>query len=356
MKNSIWTIFAAISLTLVACNSSPNTAQHQSTANPAAADPNSADASSRQPQEEPEAPPPPDAQYTLFCTEFSGDSHILDADQAKKRLREATSSQDWHVIHQENVSDLYFGYYKSFDDRTDIAEYTRARQDRAKVASMLNQDGAPLFSMVFFVPINSSDPPAPKEWDMANGKPGWYLQIGIYRDSPQRKQATIDAVRAARAMGIEAYYSHGPTASAVYVGVWPKDAIKQQQSDRASSNDPEEPLLVLDQPAPSLEGKDYYSKEGKKMKVVMPKLEILDPTLQAAIHKYPYTFINGEAMGRKAVSPDGKITVVPYPSVLIAVGPPTGGDDQQNNSEKTDTQSPSSPAIVEPDSPGVMPQ
>ena len=63
------------------------------------------------------------------------------------------------------------------------------------------------------VPIDSPDPVAPPEWNLANAKGYWSLQIAAYKDSPKRKEAAVEAVREARKNGVEAYYYHGETTS-----------------------------------------------------------------------------------------------------------------------------------------------
>jgi len=259
--------------------------------------------------------PPPGAMFTMFCTAFSGPTHIADAMQAKQYLIRRTGLKDWYVLHSQEESDLYYGFYTTYDDTSRTAEYTRAQEDHAKVASLVNEMGDKLFSMVLFVPINLPDPPAPKEWDLANNPGYWTLQIGIYRDSPQRKQAAVDAVREARAEGIEAYYQHGPVSSGVFIGSWPKEAANIPDTS-APSEDPHQPVLVLSGPVAGADGDNFYNKDGVKMHVVMPKVEIFDPNLKATIDKYQYTYVNGEVVGRKS---ERHPEPVPYPSLLIKV-------------------------------------
>jgi hypothetical protein len=271
--------------------------------------------------------PPRGALYTLHCATFTGPTHIADATRSKELLIRSTGSKDWYIVHSAEESDLYFGFYKTFDDRSQLAEYTRAQTDRARVSSLVNPDGDPLFPEVVFTGINTPDPPAPKEWDLANNPGYWTLQIAKYVGSPERKQAAVDAVREFRAHGIEAYFRHGPTTSEVYIGSWPRQAVREQESSVAQSDDPSERILVL--PGPLPEGVDpdrIYDRQGRKMKPVMPNLEIVDDSLKRATEQYPYYYVNGEVVGRKAQLKDGSRQTIPWPSYLVQV--PHDNDDQ----------------------------
>jgi hypothetical protein len=309
MKLTAWLAIAAL-LALAACSSAPKPAASGSALG-ASAPLASADTGSDLGM----PVPPPGAMFTLFCCAFTGPTHIADAAQAKQYLIARTGLKDWYIIHSEGESDLYYGFYTTFDDPAQTAEFTRAQDDHAKLTSLVNDVGDKIFSMVLFVPINLPDPPAPKEWDLKNNPGYWTLQIGIYRDSPQRKQAAVDAVREARAQGIEAYYQHGPVASGVFVGSWPKEAAEISDTS-APTEDPHQPVLVLSSPIAGHEGQDYQTTDGREVHVVMPAVQLFDPTLKDAVAKYPYTEINGEILGRASPRhPD----VIPYPSYLIPV-------------------------------------
>ncbi len=263
--------------------------------------------------------PPAGAMYTILCTTFAADTHISDANRAKAALIRSTGLKDFYCFHTAQESDLYYGYYVTFEDRTQVAEYKRAQEDRTKLSSLTNESGDQLFPAIAFVTIESADPPAPKEWDLASCKGFWTLQIGVYKDSPQRKQAAVDAVREARAQGVEAYFHHGSATSEVCVGSWPREAVKEGDSNEVKATDPNKPLLYLSNPIQGAENGKFYTRDGQEMTVIMPKLEILDPSLKAAIAQYPYTLVNGVAMGHPMEKADHTKVVVPEPSYLIQV-------------------------------------
>jgi hypothetical protein len=295
--------------------------------------------------------PPPDAQYTMLCATFNQPTHISDAVRAKQYLIDHTEFKDWYVIHSEQESDLYYGFYKTYDDKSQADEYARARADHDKVAGIVNEAGTPLFPQVIFVPINLPDPPAPAEWELTHNPGYWTLQIAVYRDNPQRKQAAVDAVRAARAQGVEAYFYHGIASSSVYVGSWAKDAARITDSAGATA-DPHQKVLVLSGPIAGAGDQDFYDKQGNKMAVVMPHLDVYDVTLKQTMANYPYTYINGEVVGRRS---SNSPQVVPYPSYLVRV--PRDGDVQeageQGNSQPGDVLPDQDSQMSPPDSQGA---
>lgn len=275
---------------------------------------------------------PKGALYSLHCATFTGPTHITDAKRFKDALIRSTGSKDWYIVHSAEESDLYFGFYKTFYDQSQLGEYTRAQSDRAKVSSLVNEDGEALFPQVVFVSINVPDPPAPKEWDLANNPGYWTLQIAKYQGSPDRKQAAVDAVREFRARGVEAYFRHGPTTSEIYIGSWPRQAVLEQETSVAQSNNPNENLLVLPGPLPQGVDPDrVYDSSGHKMKVVQPNLQIVDDSLKRATEQYPYYYVNGEIAARRVQLKDRSWKTIPWPSYLVQV--PHENEDQEQSTQ-----------------------
>jgi len=321
MKSVAYVAMLAVAMSLAACAA-------QKRAGPTAAGPVSDAGALAAPTaagESADAPPaPPEgALYTLWCYSFTGPDHIAVSTRIKQQLIQQTHLKDWYVVHGQSESDLYYGYYKTHEDVTQTEEYARAQADHAKMLSLRDEQGDRLFPMVVFVTINQPDPPAPKEWELSHNPGYWTLQIAIYRDSPQRKQAAVDAVRDARARGIEAYYQHGSSASGVFIGSWPKEAAHENDAS-TPTQDPTQPLLIRSNPVAGTEDKDFYTKEGRKVKVIVATLEVSDPTLRAAMTEYPYTYVNGQVMGR--TGRDGK--VIPYPCCLIPVPHEDAGQEE----------------------------
>lgn len=272
--------------------------------------------------------------YSLHCAVFTGPNHIIESTRTKEMLIRTTGLKDFYIVHQAEESDLCYGFYRTFDDRSQLAEYTRAQSDRAKISSLVDENGDQIFPQVVFGSINMPDPPAPKEWDLANNPGYWTLQIAVYKGSPERKQAAVDAVRQFRAHGVEAYFRHGEATSEVYIGSWPREAVAEQDDSVAQSDNPDQPLLVVPGPLPAgIDSDKVYDSSGRKLKVVMPKLEIVDPKLKLATEQYPYYYVNGEVAGRRVQLADHSWQTVPWPSYLIQV--PHDNDDQDEQ-PKTD--------------------
>jgi hypothetical protein len=260
---------------------------------------------------------PDGAQWTIFCMAITTPTHVPDSERLKQQLITKTGSRDWYVVHSENVSMLYYGFYKTFDDNSQPQEKARAQGDRRMVAALRDNGGDQPFAQCVFQSLANPDPPAPPEWDLKNAKGYWALQIAAYRGSALRKQYAVDAVRAARAAGIEAYFSHGESVSTVFIGTWPREAVKEQDQSTGHSDDPNKTIVVLPQPLPSGYRTDV-NKAGQPIKVLVPKIEIVDPTLLKAMHDYPANVVNGEEIMHKVQSDHG-IVEVPDPSFLVQI-------------------------------------
>ncbi len=266
--------------------------------------------------------PPADAQFTLFVDSIQGPAHVLKALELKKQMIAQTHRQGWYVISSESQSSLYFGYYRTIDDaERDPKEVRRAQSDRRMVENMVDREGGRRFPRSIFVSVNSPDPQAPPDWNLANAPAGsfWSVQIGAYQGSPERKQYAVDAVRELRKNGKQAYFYHGDTISSVCIGLWPRSAVKEQDvRDDAHTVDPTQPLMVFANVLPPNMPAEIY-RDGRKVHVEAPKVEILDPTLKAMFQEFPVHAVNGEVRGHA----DGT-NIIPDPSYLVQVPRQTG--------------------------------
>jgi hypothetical protein len=165
-----------------------------------------------------------------------------------------------------------------------------------------------------------ADPDAPPEWDLRNAKGYWSLQIGAYRGSPDRKQAAVEAVREARAAGLEAYYYHGKSISSVLIGAWPREAVKSQDQASAKAGDPHKTVMVLPQELPPGTRTDnIVTADGQPVEVVVPRVEPVDPTMIQDMKDYPTNAVNGEVIWHKVKTRDGGEISVPEPSFLVVI-------------------------------------
>ncbi len=251
-------------------------------------------------QPDPNAPPK-DAQWTLYCQAIAGPAHVEQANATKAALLKATPLKDWYVIHQETQSVIYHGFYRAIHEGDrDKKDFERAQRDRRQIAAMTDRQGNRIFDQCFFVELDAPDPAAPPEWNLLNA-PGYYtLEIGVYKDSPHRKEAAVDAVREARSRGIDAYYYHGETGSSVCIGSWPKSAVRGRADDEKGivpeSNDPDESMLVLPQSLPDQQNLDIRDRTGQRVSAYAPDYTPVDPSLIAMMEKYQTHAVNGETI------------------------------------------------------------
>jgi len=262
---------------------------------------------------------PTDAQFTIYCQGFDGPNHVELANNMKAQLLKATPMKDWYVIHEDAHSVLYYGFYRAIDD-SDPKDAQRARNDVRDIQGVSGTDGERLFAHCYLVEVTTPDPQAPTEWNLTNANGYWSLQIAAYKDSPKRKEYAVDAVREARKQGIPAYFYHGPTASSVCVGAWPRSAVKEQDESNARASDPDQTVMVFSQPLPSGFPTDLKDEDGNRVRALAPRMEPLDPSLIEAMQKYPTHAINGDLHVSKIKDPlTQQIEEQPDPSFLVLI-------------------------------------
>src|SRR5687767_756697 len=273
-------------------------------------------------QQRPVEPPvqiPADARWTLFITSISSPDRFTTMQQLKTTLAARTPFKSWYVVHGENESTLFHGFYSSIErnerDPALAKVAARAQAEREAIKAWQNEAGDRPFASAFFTPITAADPVAPAEWNLVNAPPEmfWSVQVGAYQGHPSRKQMAVDAVKEARAKGVQAYYYHGPTISSVCIGAWPMKAVKEQEQ-ATGETDPERALLVTNMPLPDrfkyLDKNRTTDRDGQKLDILAQRLDIDDPTLQGALREYPYHLVNGTATKRKVQGTDGKDKVI----------------------------------------------
>lgn len=270
--------------------------------------------------------PPTDARWTLFVAAFDGPAHIEQARGAREQLKAATNSSKFYVVHEETKSTIYYGFYKEIDSSSNGSKQAQADKDYLK--SLKTTDGQSPLSMVYFTPVTSQGPEAPAEWDLAKiGRSPdhyWSLQIAAYTsdgraESPgevgDRKAAAVESVRELRKHGVEAYFFHGDSISSVCIGAWPENAVKRQDGGDAAGNaasvNPHQTLLV----APELP-KGVTGVKDENVKVLAPKLEVLNPAMLSAMKQYPTHALNGYDIMREYGSGANK-QQRPDPSVIV---------------------------------------
>ena len=270
---------------------------------------------------EPPVTIPPDAKWSLYITSVATPDRFAQMKQLKATLAAQTPFKKWYVVHNEQESSLFHGFYSDIDKTS--KDGARAQAEMNQVKSWQNPAGQRPFAGAFFTPITPPDPVAPAEWNLLNAPPNafWSLQIGAYQGDPRRKQFAVEAVKEARAKGLPAYYYHGPTISSVTVGTWPMKAVREQDSDGSYADaDPESAVLVTNMPLSyKLRPNQSTDREGNRLEFRSQRVEIQDPTLLSAMKEYPYHLVNGVATKRQGRTRDGTIKEVISPSFLVII-------------------------------------
>lgn len=286
-------------------------------------------------------PPPKDAEWTLYCASFNGPSHIQKAKAAKERLLAATPMKEWYLVHGDEETSLYYGYYRSISNKSDPAESARAQKDKRAVEMMKDANGQRLFPTSLFIELASPEPVAPPEWDLANvskrfafddpNRPFWSLQVGAYKDHPDRKRYAVEAVKAARAAGEEAYFYHGDTVSSVCIGAWPNSVV-EADANHAETRDPNQPIMVIDGNLPRPRG-EVRDPNGRPVKVFSPQLDVIDPKVRSKMQQYPYHLTNGEETiykdGRNQSRQHSFLVKIPHPDDSGQSGQAVATQEQQ---------------------------
>jgi hypothetical protein len=291
---------------------------------------------------------PKDARWTIFCQAIGGPDHVLRGKARRDYLMQVTKLRDWHIVHEEQETTIYYGFYKEIDEKIDPREAARKQADLKAVLALVDpQTGGRMFRAAFVTPLGSADPIAPPEWNLLNAKGDAYytLEICVYKDSPERKQAAVDSVREARKQGVEAYYYHGPTSSSVCVGLFPQSAVRvvreSSRSNGSASGGAGHPGAVV-----GVAGMDIpdAAKGRDDVEVVQDKTEIVDPKLNETIGNFPYHTLNGYGARMVADPKTGTINRVHSPSVVVKVPRMKDGLAQPTAAAKE----PKIPQIVQP--------
>lgn len=267
---------------------------------------------------------PADARFTILCREYTGPTHVQQAMLAKSELIRLSGKGDWHIItNDEQGSQLFFGYYRVRDGQADAVEGKRITGDLEWLKSLKNETGGRAFPTVVVIALPVADPEAPPEFDITKldadkpiddpNRAYWTIAIAAYTADARgegadagksRKQFAVEAVMEARQrFGVPAYYHHGESVSTVCIGAWPRSAIKEQEANRAKSRgDTGEELVVAaaplgDELTRKLEG------SGRDIKVVQPKIEILDPVMLETWKQFPEYAVDGRVQVRNIPDP-----------------------------------------------------
>jgi hypothetical protein len=264
---------------------------------------------------------PQGARWSLYCTSLAGPDRIAKMTQMKAYLLAKSPFKDWYVVHSEQQSTLFYGFYSSIEKRD--RDGARAHADREKIAGWTDETGDRPFGSCFFTPITPPSPAAPAEWNKENppARAYWSVQIAAFKDNAERKQAAVSMVQELRNKGVDAYYYHGPSMSLVCIGTWPADAVKQQDIDGSEAiADPDDAMLITSTPLPPrYQGAKMKTRDGQRLVPYAERAEVVDKSLAATFKEYPYNYVNYEAMARQVKTAEGKSETRIAPSLLVRV-------------------------------------
>lgn len=245
-----------------------------------------------------------DATLTIFCRDFTGPNHAADAQQAKAFANKAAKAEgadgNFYVVHGDNRSVLYHGFYRTDDPAVDEREANRVLRDRRLIEQMtfVSSIEGPqkAFPRAIVRPLETPDPVAPSEYDLRNSDAFWTVGIATYT----QKQAAVDSVLDARRQGFEAYYLHKGNFSYVTIGAWPREAVREQKSSKDISDNfanmlaPPDLVLGTGKLADAIRAK--RREQGKNDVSIEVRLDVADPTLLETIKSFDYSldgFVQG---------------------------------------------------------------
>ena len=241
------------------------------------------------------------AKFTILLLTWDGPGHVRKSKEARDRLAKLTGMRDMYLVHSENLSTLYSGYYAAINFNENEAEAARAKTDMAKLVQFQLGEERP-FSGALMVAIPTPDPEAPREWDLKNARGAYSLEIGAFKDRPDRKEAAVSAVKEARGLGLEAYFYHGPTTSSVLVGAFPSEALRTIRPDtRVDAS--KEILVVPFKPKDLPESGEFLQADGTTAKVVEFRVEVVDLQLKSLMRQFPEHAVNGSVAVRRISDP-----------------------------------------------------
>ncbi len=205
----------------------------------------------------------------LFVLRDPG-NHNQDAEYYRKVLTEKVGWKGLFVINKAGHSELYWGRYRSWNDKKAEANLKTAKKYRTS-------NGKALFAGAQIVPVPGKNV-GPAEWDLINVPDSAYysLLVAVFRDDPKknyvgRRRFAVDYCRELRKSGYEAYFYHGQAVSHVTIGAFGTKSVSVKKSPRGEIvkiNDPKIKSLQKDFEFLALNGRsiDEFVLDGKTRK------------------------------------------------------------------------------------------
>jgi hypothetical protein len=173
-------------------------------------------------------------EWQIECGIFSSDEHRRTAEELAGGLRTVKSlrADRVRVVHEEGRSVIYYGDYRlKRDPKSDMIVFSdEINKDVRFIRTLAPVEGQYPFLAARPVPkkVESGDPKAgPPEWNLANARGYYTLQVGVTyntADFHERIEAAVEWARDLRSRGHEAYYYHDTNRSYVTVGTFDESA------------------------------------------------------------------------------------------------------------------------------------
>ena len=199
--------------------------------------------------------------WTIRCIEVPGPTrHQLSKSYGDALRKVKGLKADLvQVIDSEGKSIVYYGKYRQVhDSKTGEDTYKPDPKNDLELIRKLsflspNNDGTSTPVWPFYLATIDTLPLAssvPAEWNLLKAKGYWSLQVGVFynqNEMRQRRYAAEQYCKLLRDQGQEAYYHHGSERSAVFVGVYPKEALQSVRSTNALTGLPEFSMRIVDE-------------------------------------------------------------------------------------------------------------
>jgi hypothetical protein len=178
--------------------------------------------------------------YTILCLEAGDPARVRNSEALAQMLRDVNGldADAVELVHDRDVSRVYYGQYRRRWDKNGVAQPEPAAQtmrDRIRSLSVGGQASYP-FLMARIVPLPTETAETSPQWELASCPGVYTLQIGVFYDAPpdftQRREAAEQAVELLRERGYEAWYHHGDARSTIFVGSFDDSAVIEGRDGR----------------------------------------------------------------------------------------------------------------------------
>jgi len=163
--------------------------------------------------------------WTIRCYRSEGPNHAQQCQQLANMLQKVRQldARKVRMVSNATGSTIYYGEYAKVPQQgSSILVFPPAFQQDIGLIRQLGFNQQAIFTGAKpELLVKGSDSTGQQDWDIANAKGKYTLQISVFYNTPtfdQRIFAAEEYVRILREEGISAYYRHQPGRSFVFVG------------------------------------------------------------------------------------------------------------------------------------------